>query len=316
MNKENILISGGAGNIGSALVNRLVQSGKYHVVILDNLITGSLRKLPNDFKDNWSFVKGDVNKKSDISEIMLSRQFDYVYHYAAMVGVQRTQDNPVAVLRDIDGIKNILDLAKNTGVKRVIYSSSSEVYGEPVHIPQNEIHTPLNSRVPYAVVKNVGESFLRSYHQEYGLNYSIYRFFNTYGPRQSKDFVIAKFLSAALKNESITIYGDGSQSRTFCYIDDNIDVTIKCLEENLLINEVVNIGSHEVISVLDLAKLIVELTNSKSEIVFLPPLKDGDMKRRQPDNSKMKKVLGRELITLRQGILKMLETPEMIIYDN
>jgi len=314
--KENILISGGAGNIGSALVNRLVQSGKYHVVILDNLTTGSLRKLPNEFKDSWSFIKGDVNKKSDISEVMLSRQFDYVYHYAAMVGVQRTQDNPVAVLRDIEGIKNILDLAKNTGVKRIIYSSSSEVYGEPVHIPQNEIHTPLNSRVPYAVVKNVGESFLRSYHQEYGLNYSIYRFFNTYGPNQSKDFVIAKFLSAALKNEAITIYGDGSQSRTFCYIDDNIDVTVKCLEEELLINDVVNIGSHEVISVLELAKLIVELTNSKSEIVFLPPLKDGDMMRRQPDNSKMRNVLGRELITLRQGILKMLETPEMIIYDN
>ena len=235
MKKENILISGGAGNIGSALVNRLVQSGRYHVVILDNLTTGSLRKLPNEFKDSWSFIKGDVNKKSDISEVMLSRQFDYVYHYAAMVGVQRTQDNPVAVLRDIEGIKNILDLAKNTGVKRIIYSSSSEVYGEPVHIPQNEIHTPLNSRVPYAVVKNVGESFLRSYHQEYGLNYSIYRFFNTYGPNQSKDFVIAKFLSAALKNEAITIYGDGSQSRTFCYIDDNIDVTVKCLEEELLV---------------------------------------------------------------------------------
>ena len=316
MKRENILITGGAGNIGSALVNRLIQSDRYNVVILDNLITGSRQKLPNNYKDNWSFIKGDVNIKSELSAIMLSRHFDYIYHYAALVGVKRTQANPVAVLKDIDGIKNILDLAKNTGVKRVIYSSSSEVYGEPVHIPQNEIHTPLNSRVPYAVVKNVGESFLRSYHQEYGLNYSIYRFFNTYGPRQSKDFVIAKFLSAALKNESIPIYGNGSQSRTFCYIDDNIDLTVKCLEENLLVNDIVNIGSHEVISILELAELIIEITNSKSEIIFLPPLKDGDMKRRQPDNSKMKKVLGRELITLHQGILKMLEQPEMILYDN
>ncbi len=316
MKKEKILISGGAGNIGSALVDRLIRSDKYEVVILDNLLTGSMRKLPNDLKGNWSFIKGDVNKKSDISEVMLSNQFDYVYHYAAMVGVQRTQENPVAVLRDIDGIKNILDLSKNTGVKRVIYSSSSEVYGEPVHVPQNEIDTPLNSRVPYAVVKNVGESFLRSYQQEFGLNYSIYRFFNTYGPRQSRDFVVSKFIASALKNEMISIYGEGRQTRTFCYIDDNIDTTIKCLEEDLMVNDVVNIGSSEVITILDLAKLIIELTNSKSEISFLPPLKDGDMNRRQPDNSKMKNILGRELISLRQGILKMLELPEMILYDN
>jgi UDP-glucose 4-epimerase len=315
MKKENILITGGAGNIGSALVHRLIQSDNYNVVILDNLLTGSLQKLPSTNQNNWTFIKGDVNNKNEISEVMLSRQFDYVYHYAAMVGVQRTQDNPVAVLKDIDGIRNILDLSKNTGVKRIIYSSSSEVYGEPVHVPQNEIHTPLNSRVPYAVVKNVGEAFLRSYHQEFGLNYSIYRFFNTYGPRQSKDFVISKFLSAALKNEAITIYGDGSQTRTFCYIDDNIDATLMCLEEDLLVNDVVNFGSQEVISVLDLANLIIELSHSKSEIVFLPPLIDGDMKRRQPDNSKMQKILNRDLITLKDGIVKMLKNPEMILYN-
>lgn len=314
--KRNILVTGGAGNIGSALVDVLVKSNDFHVVIIDNLLTGSKKKLPNSHFENWTFIKGDVNRKSDIAEVMLSRRFDYVYHYAAVVGVQRTQDNPVAVLKDIEGIKNILDLSKNTGVKRVHYSSSSEVYGEPVHIPQNEIHTPLNSRVPYAVVKNVGEAFIRSYHLEYGLNYSIYRFFNTYGPKQSRDFVISKFLSAALKNMPITLYGSGEQSRTFCYIDDNIDFTLKCLYEDLLTNDVVNIGSHEVISIADLASLIIKLTGSKSEIVNLPPLKDGDMKRRQPDNSKMLSVLNRELISLEEGIIKLLEKPELILYNS
>jgi UDP-glucose 4-epimerase len=315
MKKQKILVTGGAGNIGSALVDGLLKQGNVEVVIFDNLLTGSKRKLPASSVENWKFIQGDVNKKNDIAEVMLSRNFDYVYHYAAMVGVQRTQENPLAVLKDIDGIKNILELAKNTGVKRIHYSSSSEVYGEPVHIPQNEIHTPLNSRVPYAVVKNVGEAFIKSYHQEYDLNYSIFRFFNTYGPKQSRDFVISKFLSAALKNEAITIYGDGSQSRTFCYIDDNIDFTLRCLNEELMINDVVNVGSSEVISILDLAKKIIQLTNSKSEILFLPPLADGDMKRRQPDNSKMRKVLGRELTSLEEGIQKMIENPELILYN-
>src|SRR5437588_12842334 len=121
------------------------------------------------------------------------------------------------VLDDIKGIQNVLHLAKNTGVKRVFFSSSSEVYGEPVEFPQNEFTTPLNSRLPYAVVKNVGEAFLRSYKQEFDLDYTIFRFFNTYGPKQSSDFVMTKFIKAALANDRITIYGDGSQTRTFCY---------------------------------------------------------------------------------------------------
>lgn len=135
------------------------------------------------------------------------------------------------VLQDIEGIRNMLHLSKNTGVKRLFFSSSSEVYGEPVQFPQNELTTPLNSKLPYAVVKNVGESFCRSYYQEYGLNYTIFRFFNTYGPRQSVDFVMSKFLRAAMLGQDITLYGDGSQTRTFCHVDDNIEVTLRCLEE-------------------------------------------------------------------------------------
>ena len=312
--KENILVTGGAGNIGSALVKAFIESGKYCVIIMDNLLTGSLKKLPVDHKENWEFVKGDVNEYRDIAEVMLARRFDYVFHYAAVVGVQRTQDKPISVLNDIQGIKNILDLSKNTSVKRVFFSSSSEVYGEPVHIPQNEHDTPLNSRVPYAVVKNVGESFLKSYYQEYGLEFTIFRFFNTYGPNQTQDFVISRFLSAALKNEPITIYGDGEQSRTFCYIDDNVETVVKCLENDLFVNEILNVGSEKVVTILELAKIIIELTESKSKITFLPPLPEGDMKRRQPDNSKMKKILNRELLDLKDGLIKMLAQQEIILY--
>src|SRR6185312_4294759 len=144
--------------------------------------------------------------------VMLAYKFDYVFHYAAMVGVKRTLNNPMTVLQDIEGIKNILSLSKNTCVKRVFYSSSSEVYGEPVEFPQNENTTPLNSRLPYAIVKNVGEAFFRSYQREYGLDFTIFRFFNTYGSRQSQDFVVTKFIDEALGNQDITIYGDGNQS--------------------------------------------------------------------------------------------------------
>ena len=183
-----ILVTGGAGNVGGALARRLVENKNYFVVIADDLSTGSMEKLPSKTLKNWSFVYCDVNNYKEISEIMLVHQFDYVFHYAAVVGVKRTQENPIMVLNDIEGIKNVLQLAKNTSVKRVFFSSSSEVYGEPVELPQNEETTPLNSRVPYAVVKNVGESYFRSFYKSFELPFTIFRFFNTYGPNQSKDF--------------------------------------------------------------------------------------------------------------------------------
>ncbi len=300
-----ILVTGGAGNVGSALTEGLLKDENTYVTVVDDLSTGDISKL-NLSHSRLKFIKADANDKQEMTEIMLSTTFDFVFHYAAYVGVQRTQENPVKVLDDIEGIKNILTISKNTGVKRFFFSSSSEVYGEPVSIPQNEETTPLNSRVPYAVVKNVGEAFCKSYFQEFGLNYTIFRFFNTYGPNQTQDFVMSKFIASALKNEPITIYGDGSQTRTFCFVDDNIETTIKTLDENLFVNDVINIGGDKVISILELAKLILRITNSQSEIVFLPPLKDGDMTRRQPDNAKMRKVLKRELLEVEDGIKKLL----------
>jgi UDP-glucose 4-epimerase len=300
-----ILITGGAGNVGGALANWLVRDPGRYVVVADNLLTGSMANLPRERSENFTFIKCDVNDYREISAVMMAYRFDYVFHYAAMVGVKRTLNNPMGVLNDIEGIKNILALSKNTGVKRVFYSSSSEVYGEPVEFPQNEHTTPLNSRLPYAIVKNVGEAFFKSYSREYGLDFTIFRFFNTYGPGQSTDFVMSKFISAALENRPITIYGDGSQTRTFCYIDDNIEATVKIFENALFINQVINIGNAEEISVLDLARCVISVTRSSSEIEHLPALKEGDMTRRQPDNSKMLSVLQRNLVSVDEGIQKI-----------
>ncbi len=303
---KKILVTGGAGNVGSALVEKLLQAPENEVVIVDNLSTGFLSKLPKEKNGKWEFVKSDVNNFNVISSIMNSYNFDYVFHFAAVVGVLRTQEAPLSVLEDIKGIRNILDCSKNTAVKRVFFSSSSEVYGEPVSLPQHEHTTPLNSRLPYAVVKNVGEAYCRSYNQEHNLNYSIFRFFNTYGPNQSTDFVVARFLASALKNQDITIYGDGLQTRTFTYVDDTIDTCLGCFYNDLYVNDVINIGSDQLFTILDLAKLIISITNSNSKIIHLPPLKDGDMTRRQPDNSNMKIVLDRPLISLEEGIKKMI----------
>ena len=305
--KRNILVTGGAGFIGSALVIKLLNDPANHVVVVDNLLTGHQENLPIGGKKNLTFIKEDVNNIKEISDIFARYNFDYVFHYAAIVGVQRTLANPIMVLNDIVGLKNIMSLSKNTGVKRVFFSSSSEVYGEPVELPQNEHTTPLNSRLPYAIVKNVGEAYLKSYKKEYDMDYTIFRFFNTYGPAQSREFVISKFIARALRNEDITIYGDGRQTRTFCYIDDNIEATTNAFYENKYINDVVNIGSDVEISILELAQKVIDMTNSKSEIVFLPPLDEGDMSRRNPDTRKMKTLLKEPMMNLDDGLHKLLD---------
>ena len=302
-----ILVTGGAGFIASDLALKLAEDPSNVVVVVDSLLTGEVSKVKVPERSNLHFIKCDVNRFEDISGVFYAYRFDHVFHYAAMVGVKRTTDNPVLVLRDIDGIRNVLDLSKNTGVQRVLFSSSSEVYGEPVEIPQNERTTPLNSKLPYAIVKNIGEAFLRSYHKEYGLEYTIFRFFNTYGPKQSRDFVVAKFLRAALANEDITLFGDGLQTRNFCYIDDNIDACLTAFHKGQVMNDVVNIGSDDEITIKALAELIIELTGSRSRIVHLPPLEEGDMTRRMPDVTRMNQLLGRPALPLREGLQRIID---------
>lgn len=301
---NNILITGGAGFVPSSLADKLLENPSNYVVLADNLLTGSQTKVPNH--PNCKFIKCNVNNYNEIAPIICSFKFDYIFHYAAVVGVKRTLENPVMVLDDIQGIRNVLDLAKSTGVKRVFFSSSSEVYGEPVHLPQNEETTPLNSRLPYAVVKNVGEAYFRSFQQEFNLDYTIFRFFNTYGPKQSTDFVMSKFINAALRNEDITVYGDGLQTRTFCYIDDNIEACLATLNDDRYKNETYNIGNDKLTTIKELAATIIDITGSSSKIIHLPPLPEGDMTRRQPDITKMRELLKRDLTPLEVGIKKVL----------
>lgn len=295
-----VLITGGAGNIASHLANKLLATNKYQVVVVDNLTTGDIHKIPKH--PHCKFIKADVNNLNELMPVFLKNNFQYVFHFAALVGVKRTLSNPLGVFNDITGIRNILDLSKSCGVERVFYSSSSEVYGEPVSIPQNENLTPLNSRLPYAIVKNLGESMCKAYLQEYGLNYTIFRFFNTYGPMQNEDFVIPRFIRMALRGESISIYGDGMQTRTFCHVEDTTSTCLRILEEQLIINDVINIGSDVETTMLELATLVQKLTNNTAPLVFLPALPEGDMRRRCPDTSKMKSILQRNLIPLEQGI--------------
>ncbi|GLS34610.1 epimerase [Mesorhizobium tianshanense] len=301
---QSILVTGGAGNIGSALTRALVKLPQTQVVVADNLSTGSRDKVQID-AGNLTVVKADANDFDDISSLFYRFHFTHVFHLAAVVGVQRTLANPLLVLRDITGIENVLRLCKNTGVERVYFASSSEVYGEPFEFPQNESTTPLNSRLPYAVVKNLGEVYLRTFQREFGLPFTIFRFFNTYGPRQSEDFVLPRFVRAAQRGEPLTIYGDGSQTRTFCYVDDTVDACIAVHRTRAHENEVINVGSDVEMSIRQLADFVIEVLGSSSKLEFRPPLAEGDMTRRCPDTNKMKAILNRPLVPLEEGIRRL-----------
>lgn len=306
---DKVLITGALGFIPSNLCEKLLERG-YFVIGIDNNLTGSFEHIES-FKNhsNFVFIRGDVNNYNTLYELFYSFHPEYVFHYAACVGVQRTLNNPMWVLNDIKGFENVMNLSRDFSVSRILFSSSSEVYGEPVEFPQDEQTTPLNSKLPYAVVKNIGEVYLKTYQHEYGLPYTIFRFFNTFGPKQATDFVVSKFINQALHNIDITIYGEGKQTRTFCYIDDNNEATINSLDKEGAINEVFNVGSNNEYTILELAQIIIRLTDSTSKIVHLPALKEGDMTRRKPSNDKMVKNLlgGRKLISTEEGLKRTID---------
>lgn len=299
---KNILVTGVAGNIGSCLANKLLEK-KFRVIGIDNFVTGFKKNLPKH--KNFRFYRLDINN-ANLEKKLKNYKIDYIFHFAAYVGVKNTLNNPLMVLSDIEGIKKILQFSIRNKVKKFFYSSSSEVYGEPVSLPLNEKITPLNSRLPYAVVKNIGENFIKSYNKEYGLKYVIFRIFNTYGPNQSQDFVIPNFIERALNELPIKINGDGKQSRTFMYIDDNINAIYNTLMSNKF-NLTLNIGSNREYNINQVAKKIILLTKSNSKILHLKPLKEGDMFRRKPDLKNMRKIYKKKLIDLDSGIKKIIK---------
>ena len=188
----------------------------------------------------------------------------------------------------------------------IIFSSSSEVYGEPVEFPQNEHTTPLNSKLPYAIVKNIGEAFLRSYQREYGLDYTIFRFFNTYGPKMHPNDgrVVSNFIIQALKGQPITIYGDGSQTRSFCYVDDLVECMIRFMASPDDFVGPMNMGNPGEFTIRELAEKVVEMTGSKSVIAY-EPLPGDDPKQRKPDITLAREKLGWEpKVALEEGLVK------------
>ena len=304
-----VLVTGGAGFIGSNLCRKLVEKGDT-VTCFDNLSTGLMDNISALKKEkNFKFVKGDANKK-DIEAVFKKHSFDYVFHHAAVVGVKRTEEKPLDVLGDINGIRNILELSRKHDIKKVIYASSSEIYGQPVEIPEREDGI-INPKIPYASVKLLGEKLLQGYYSKYGLRTTSLRLFNAYGPYQNSSpygFVVSIFIRQTLSNKNPTVFGDGKQTRDFVFVEDNINATIKALESKEADGRVINIGSGKETTVLKLAETVIRLCNKKNlKPEFLPERKD-EILRRCADIRRMKELLGYETkFSLEQGIKKTID---------
>jgi UDP-glucose 4-epimerase len=305
------LVTGGAGFIGSHMCERLLKNGN-KVVCFDNLSTGKTSNI-DELKKNrdFIFVKGDANKIKDISPIFKKYKFDGVFHYAAVVGVKRTLENPLAVLGDIDGIKNILELALKNGKPKVVFASSSEVYGEPTKLPEREDGV-IDAKLPYASVKLIGENFLEAYWQKHKLKTCSLRFFNVYGPRQESSdygFVVGIFIKQVLAGKSPTVFGEGKGTRDFVFIEDNVEAGIRAMESNKSVGQVINVGRGQPVTILNLANIIIDCCGQKGKIE--PKLVKSeriDIMHRAPEISRMKKILNfHPAVSLEDGLLKTID---------
>jgi len=293
-----ITITGGSGFIGTYLSESLK---KHHQIKILDVNPPKIRDI--------EFIKCDLANDERISEFIKGSEI--VIHLAAAVGVKMTEEDPIKTLDlNIIGTKKILEACKENRVKKIIFSSSSEVYGEPHNVPINE-KEPVMPITNYGVSKIAGEEYVKAYSKKYGFKYSILRFFNAYGSKQSKSFVIPEFINNAISNKPIIIHGSGKQIRAFCHIDDIVNGINLCIDKGD--NNLFNIGNNsEPINIFDLAKKIILLTESKSEIMFVP-FEDSNRQRsheiinRIPDITKAKKNLGFEpIISLNEGIKSFL----------
>lgn len=298
---KRILVTGGAGFIGSNLCARLLDEGD-DIICLDNFFTGSKDNIRKFIGNNrFELVSHDITKE-------YFAEVDQIYNLACPASPPHYQYNAIKTIKtSVLGIINMLGLAKRCKAT-ILQASTSEVYGDPKIHPQTEDYwgnvNPIGIRSCYDEGKRCAETLMMDYHRQNNVDTKIVRIFNTYGPNmaQNDGRVVSNFILQALKNEDITIYGDGLQTRSFCYVDDLIDGLIRMMNSKLV--GPVNLGNPSERTILDFAKLIIKLTNSKSQIIY-KPLPSDDPTKRQPDISLAKKELDWEpKIDIEEGLMK------------
>ena len=303
---KRILITGGAGFIGSHLCKRLLDEGN-DVICLDNFFTGSKENIINLLDNNrFELVRHDITKEYFI-------EVDEIYNLACPASPPHYQYNAIKTIKtSVLGMINMLGLAKRCKAK-ILQASTSEVYGDPLIHPQVESYwgnvNPIGIRSCYDEGKRCAETLMMDYHRQNKVDIRIVRIFNTYGPNMDLNDgrVVSNFIVQALKNEDITIYGDGSQTRSFCYVDDLIDGMIKMMNNTNGFIGPVNLGNPSERTILDFAKLIIKLTNSSSKIIY-KPLPSDDPSKRQPDITLAKKELNFEpKVDIEEGLTKTIE---------
>lgn len=299
---KRILVTGGAGFVGSHLCDRLIREGN-HVICLDNLFTGRMENISHLLTNpEFEFVRHDIIAPFDT-------EVDQIYNLACPASPPFYQEDMINTTKTcFFGALNMLELAKKNNA-RILQASTSEVYGDPEMHPQPETYrgcvNPVGIRSCYDEGKRVAETLFFSYHLQHGTDTRIIRIFNTYGPRMNPDDgrVVSNFIVEALKGEDITIYGDGSQTRSFCYVDDLVEGMYKMMENDSFTGPV-NLGNPGEFTMLELAEKILKMTASKSKLIYCP-LPDDDPTKRRPDISLAKEKLGWEpRIKLDEGLEK------------
>lgn len=303
MLEKNVVVTGGAGFIGSHLCQRLCLEG-FNVICIDNLITGDIDNIKHLLEEkNFRLIKHNVTKYIGIKE-----KIDYVMHFASPASPEDYLKFPIQTLKVGSlGTHNSLGLAKEKKAKFMI-ASTSEVYGDPLIHPQPESYwgnvNPVGVRGCYDEAKRFAEAITMAYHRVHKIDTKIIRIFNTYGPRMRMNDgrIVPNFIYQALNNKPITVYGKGIQTRSFCFVDDLVEGIFRLMYTK--INDPVNLGNPNELTVLGLAKLVVKLTQTKSKIIF-KPLPQDDPKKRKPDISRAKKLLGwQPKVQINQGLEK------------
>ncbi len=308
MNKKKVLITGGAGFLGSHLSEKFLQEG-YKVIVMDNLLTSSIDNIAPLFgKENFTFIKYNV-----VNYIYLEGDIDLILHFACPASPIDYIKHPIHTMKvDSLGTLNSLGLAKVKN-SRYVFASTSEIYGSAQVHPQREDYwgnvNPVGPRSVYDEAKRFSEAMSMAYHRKYGIDIRIARIFNTYGPRMRADDgrVISSFIVNALQNKPIEVFGDGKQTRSFCYVSDLIEGIFRLSSQNNLNGEILNLGNPEEIEIIELANLIIKLTNSSSKIIY-KELPTDDPPARKPDINKAKNIIGWEpQVKLEQGLIKTIE---------